>query len=59
MNTVFSELSSNWPPESRKRKKRSRWGGDDSEKAFIPGMPTAVPMGMTKEQEEQYLGRPY
>ncbi len=40
----------------RKRKRRSRWGGGDAEdKTFIPGMPTMMPSGLSKEQEEAYL----
>ena len=50
--------STNWPPDDgkkNKKKKRSRWGGDAIEKAFIPGMPTVIPQGMSKDQEEMYL----
>lgn len=39
----------------RKRKKKSRWGGSDLEKTFIPGMPTVLPHNLTKEQEEAYI----
>ncbi len=40
----------------RRRKRKSRWGGEDaSAKTFIPGMPTIMPAGLTKEQEEAYL----
>ncbi|XP_013420116.2 splicing factor 1 isoform X1 [Lingula anatina] len=46
--------STNWPPD-KKKKRRSRWGGDDAEKTFIPGMPTVIPTGLTMEQEKQYL----
>ncbi len=41
--------------EGRKRKRKSRWGGDEKEKAFIPGMPTVIPVGLTGEQEQLYL----
>ena len=27
----------------------------EDDKTFIPGMPTMVPMGLTKEQEEAYI----
>lgn len=39
----------------RKRKKKSRWQGDEKEKIFIPGMPTVLPANLTKDQEEAYL----
>ena len=44
-------------PEERapKRKKRSRWENDDSDSAIFNGLPTTIPPGLTKEQEEQYL----
>lgn len=42
--------------EERRRKRKSRWGGvDGAEKTFIPGMPTMMPQGLTREQEEAYL----
>ena len=42
--------------EERRRKRKSRWGGDDGiEKTFIPGMPTMMPQGLSKDQEEAYL----
>lgn len=40
----------------RKRKKKSRWAGTESEKTFIPGMPTVLPAGMTPDQQQAYLG---
>jgi hypothetical protein len=39
----------------RKRKRKSRWGGGEDDKTFIPGMPTMLPSGLTKDQEEAYL----
>lgn len=39
----------------KRRKKRSRWGGDESEKVFIPGLPTILPANLSKEQEEIYI----
>lgn len=39
----------------RKRKRKSRWVGTEDDKTFIPGMPTMVPMGLSKEQEEAYI----
>ena len=38
----------------RRKKRKSRWT-DESSKTFIPGLPTMIPGGMTKEQEEAYL----
>jgi hypothetical protein len=43
--------------ERRAKKRRSRWGGDEKEKTFIPGMPTVLPTNLSKEQEEAYLGK--
>ncbi|CAG8567518.1 12122_t:CDS:2, partial [Ambispora leptoticha] len=40
--------------EDRKRKRRSRWGGEES-KVNIPGLPTAITANMTKEQLDTYL----
>lgn len=42
--------------EERRKKRKSRWGGDEKEKIFIPGMPTVLPTNLSKEQEEAYLG---
>lgn len=39
----------------RKRKRRSRWGGGEHEKIFIPGMPTILPANLNKDQEQAYL----
>ncbi|KAG5881360.1 hypothetical protein JTB14_037102 [Gonioctena quinquepunctata] len=41
--------------EERKRKKKSRWGGSEHEKIFIPGMPTILPPNLGREQEQAYL----
>lgn len=41
--------------ESRRKRRRSRWDGDEKDKAFIPGMPTVLPTNLSKEQEEAYL----
>ncbi|XP_044262618.1 splicing factor 1 [Tribolium madens] len=40
---------------TRKRKKRSRWAGGEHDKIFIPGMPTILPSGLDKNQEQAYL----
>ncbi|KAI4458857.1 rna-binding protein related [Holotrichia oblita] len=39
----------------QKKKKRSRWGGSEHDKIFIPGMPTILPMNLNKDQEQAYL----
>ncbi|RZF36926.1 hypothetical protein LSTR_LSTR004614 [Laodelphax striatellus] len=41
--------------EERRKRRRSRWGGDEKDKAFILGMPTVLPTNLSKEQEEAYL----
>lgn len=41
--------------DDRKKKKRSRWGGSEHEKIFIPGMPTILPPNLDKQQEQAYL----
>lgn len=41
--------------EERKRRRKSRWQGDEKDKTFIPGMPTVLPSNMSKDQEEAYL----
>lgn len=38
------------------RKKRSRWGGSENDKTFIPGMPTILPASLDSHQQEAYLG---
>lgn len=37
-----------------KRKRKSRWG-DEEKKVNIPGLPTALPANMSKDQMDQYL----
>lgn len=39
----------------RKKKRGSRWEGTESDRAFIPGMPTTIPTNMSKDQEKAYL----
>lgn len=41
--------------EERRRRRKSRWGGSEHEKTFIPGMPTILPSYLNKEQEDAYL----
>ncbi|CAL4088135.1 unnamed protein product, partial [Meganyctiphanes norvegica] len=43
------------PGDARKRRRKSRWQGDEKDKTFIPGMPTVLPANMSNEQEEAYL----
>ncbi|XP_007518641.1 splicing factor 1 isoform X7 [Erinaceus europaeus] len=39
-----------------KKRKRSRWNQDTTEqKTVIPGMPTVIPPGLTREQERAYI----
>lgn len=40
---------------ARKRKRKSRWATEEDDKTFIPGMPTVLPAGLEKDQEELYL----
>lgn len=42
--------------EQRVKKKKSRWGGSENDKTFIPGMPTILPASMESHQQEAYLG---
>lgn len=41
--------------EERRKRRKSRWGGSEHEKTFIPGMPTVLPTNLTAEQEKAYL----
>lgn len=44
------------PAEFPKKRKRSRWNQDSLEqKTVIPGMPTVIPPGLTREQERAYI----
>lgn len=47
--------SSRTDRDERKRLRKSRWGGDESEKVYIPGMPTIIPSNLDKKQEAIYL----
>ena len=49
-NTASSET------RGRPRKKKSRWGQPDA-KTVIPGMPAAVPAGLTDQQQKAYIGK--
>ena len=48
--------SSDGTEGGRKRKKRSRWNLEETEKTVIPGMPTTIPPNLSKDQEQQYIG---
>lgn len=37
----------------RKRKRKSRWATGEDDKVILP---TVIPTGLTREQEEQYIG---
>ncbi|XP_059499885.1 splicing factor 1 isoform X2 [Stegostoma tigrinum] len=40
----------------QKRRKRSRWSNETSDqKTVIPGMPTVIPPGLTRDQERAYI----
>lgn len=41
--------------DDRRRKRKSRWGGDENDRVVIPGMPTILPPNLSKEQEKIYL----
>ena len=43
------------PGSMRKKKRKSRWGEESEDKSFIPGMPTVLPQGLEKDQEELFL----
>ncbi|XP_018607469.1 splicing factor 1 isoform X6 [Scleropages formosus] len=41
----------------QKKRKRSRWSSETpDQKTVIPGMPTVIPPGLTREQERAYIG---
>lgn len=40
----------------KSKKKKSRWGGTENDKTFIPGMPTILPATLDAHQQEAYLG---
>lgn len=42
--------------DARMKKKKSRWGGSENDKTFIPGMPTILPATLDPNQQEAYLG---
>lgn len=54
-NSKFSDGSTENLEPRRKKKRSSRWAGGETDRAFIPGMPTIIPSNMTKDQEKAYL----
>lgn len=52
---LYSLLRAASGEPERKRRRRSRWGAEESDKTFIPGMPTVLPTNLSKEQEEAYV----
>ncbi|XP_055921713.1 splicing factor 1 [Eupeodes corollae] len=59
--TNSNDSLSNGPSESssmdgnKKPKRKSRWGGTENDKTFIPGMPTILPSTLDPTQQEAYL----
>lgn len=51
------DVDSGWEKfGSLTKKRKSRWATEnDSDKTILNGLPTTVPAGLTKEQEDQYL----
>ena len=42
----------------KKSRKRSRWSCETpDQKTIIPGMPTVIPPGLTRDQERAYIGK--
>ena len=39
--------------QTKKRKRRSRWQADPDDKAILPSV---IPSGLNRDQEEQYIG---
>lgn len=41
----------------KKARKKSRWSSETpDQKTVIPGMPTVIPPGLTRDQERAYIG---
>lgn len=41
----------------KKQRKKSRWSSETpDQKTVIPGMPTVIPPGLTRDQERAYIG---
>jgi len=63
LNVSVDETSEDSLDSSEKKKCKRRWGaksrwGDSDElekESVLSGLPTVIPSGLTKEQEEQYL----
>ncbi|KAM9836711.1 splicing factor 1 isoform 4-T4 [Aulostomus maculatus] len=49
-NTAFKDFS------QKKQRKKSRWSSETpDQKTVIPGMPTVIPPGLTRDQERAYI----
>ncbi|KAM6960076.1 LOW QUALITY PROTEIN: splicing factor 1-like [Tautogolabrus adspersus] len=49
-NTAFKDFG------SKKQRKKSRWSSETpDQKTVIPGMPTVIPPGLTRDQERAYI----
>ena len=65
MYVAVVETSEDSSDSSQKKKCKRRWGaksrwGDSDElekETVLSGLPTVIPSGLTKEQEEQYLSQ--
>ncbi|TNN19966.1 Splicing factor 1 isoform 2 [Schistosoma japonicum] len=42
-------------PDSAPRKRKSRWSAAETDRIFIPGMPTQLPPNLTPQQERVYI----
>ncbi|KAL5274424.1 SF1 family protein [Megaselia abdita] len=54
-NDSFGNNTLNDMGDDRSKKKKSRWGGTEHDKTFIPGMPTILPSTLDPTQQEAYL----
>ncbi|MEQ2244057.1 hypothetical protein ILYODFUR_013254 [Ilyodon furcidens] len=46
------------PDFGQKKRKKSRWSSETpDQKTVIPGMPTVIPPGLTRDQERAYIGK--
>ncbi|XP_042202627.1 splicing factor 1, partial [Callorhinchus milii] len=56
MMSSFSQAARERDDFGQKRRKRSRWSSETpDQKTIIPGMPTVIPPGLTREQERAYI----
>ncbi|XP_010002794.1 PREDICTED: splicing factor 1, partial [Chaetura pelagica] len=53
---VSRPLPLRFPADFPRKRKRTRWNQDSlDQKTVIPGMPTVIPPGLTREQERAYI----